>query len=245
MGFLFTVFYQPTANALFFLMDIFSISNIAFGILIFVFAVKLILLHNAIQNTRVQMKINIIAPKIKEIREKVEDKQQQMQQTLELYKKEGVNPLSPLLSLFIQAPILISMFFVIKGIGENTIPYDTVFYSFVEVSEALDFQFLSLSIMEGGGILIALLVGISQFAVMHYSQKSMSQDPAKKGQKRMFLIGIPILVTAFSFFMVAAVGVYWFFNNMVSVIQEIVVMQKVRESLKTEEEGLETEHPEG
>ena len=242
MGFLFTVFYQPTANALFFLMDMTSVSNIAVGILIFVIVVKILLLKTTIQNTKVQVKLNAIADDLKKVRENVKDKQEQMEKTLELYKKAEVNPFTPILSLLIQIPIFVSIFFVIKGVGENTIPYETVFYDFVTKPEILDFQFLSINITDQGGILIALLVGVSQIFTMYYSQKTMPQKAVKKIQKRLFLLGIPLLVMVFSYVMVVAVGVYWFFNNIITILQEILVMQKIR---KQAQESGDAENPQG
>ncbi len=62
-----------------------------------------------------QKKLQKIQPKIKAIQEEYkEDKALLGQKIMELYKKEGVNPMGSCLPLLIQMPILIGLYWVIS-----------------------------------------------------------------------------------------------------------------------------------
>lgn len=62
-----------------------------------------------------QKKLQKIQPKIKAIQEEYkEDKAVLGQKIMELYKKEGVNPMGSCLPLLIQMPILIGLYWVIS-----------------------------------------------------------------------------------------------------------------------------------
>lgn len=66
-----------------------------------------------------QKKLQIIQPKIKELQTKYKDDQAKLgMEMLELYKKEGVNPMGSCLPLIIQMPILIGLYWVISGITD-------------------------------------------------------------------------------------------------------------------------------
>jgi YidC/Oxa1 family membrane protein insertase len=65
--------------------------------------------------------MQVIQPKVKEIQKKFEGDQAKIgMELLELYKREGVNPLGSCLPLLIQMPILIVLYWVINGIGDPT-----------------------------------------------------------------------------------------------------------------------------
>lgn len=62
-----------------------------------------------------QKKLQKIQPKIKAIQEEYkEDKALLGQKIIELYKKEGVNPMGSCLPLLIQMPILIGLYWVVS-----------------------------------------------------------------------------------------------------------------------------------
>jgi len=62
-----------------------------------------------------QKKLQKIQPKIKAIQEEYkEDKALLGQKIMELYKKEGVNPMGSCLPLLIQMPILIGLYWVVS-----------------------------------------------------------------------------------------------------------------------------------
>ena len=66
-----------------------------------------------------QKKLQNIQPKIKAIQKEFKGDQAVLgQKMMELYKKEGVNPMGSCLPLLIQMPILIGLYWVISGITD-------------------------------------------------------------------------------------------------------------------------------
>ena len=227
MGFFFTTFYQPIANVLFWVMDVLNNYNLAFGILLLVIIVKLVVLPLSVKNTKFQIRMKAITDDLKKIRDTIKDKKEQAEKTLALYKKAGINPFTPFLLLIIQIPIFIGVFFVVRDLGQGEFSYTDTLYSSI-VHQPIDLQFLFLSLADKGGLFIALLVGITQYVLMHFSQKHLGTT-VSKAQKIVFTVIFPIVAGLISFFFVAAVGVYWLFINLVSILQECVVLHTIRQ----------------
>lgn len=76
--------------------------------------------------------------------------------------------------------------------------------------------------------LIPLISGLTSFAVsfisMSYSKKSMPQDQPGQGcTNNMMLIYMPVISTWIAFTVPGAVGIYWIFSNLLSVVQTVIV----------------------
>ena len=226
MGFFFTTFYQPTANALFALMNLLQVNDLLIGILALVIIIRVLMLPLFVKSTRVQIRMKNIAGEIKKIQKNIKDKKKQAEETLKLYKKAGVNPFTPILLLLIQIPIFLSVFFVIRDIGEMKFIQTDVLYGFVN-EITINFHSIIVNLTDPGGVIVAALVGITQFFVIHQSQKNNNMMEAKK-QGAVLMIVFTALAVGVSLFFVAAIGIYWLFNNIASLLQEILVLNSVR-----------------
>ena len=82
--------------------------------------VKLILMPLDLKQRTAMRKMTDLNPKLEEINRKYEkDPEKKNMKTMELYKKEKVNPLSGCLPVLIQFPILIAMFSVMRHIADE------------------------------------------------------------------------------------------------------------------------------
>ena len=224
MGILFTVFYQPIANLLFFLMQVVHTDNIVVGIFLLVVVVKMLLLPTTIKNSKIQHKLSEISGDLKDIKENIEDKKEQMEKTLEVYKKAGVNPFSPLFFLLIQIPFFITIFFITKDLGDGVFRYSDVLYDFVTQPAFVDFTIgfgsFSVNTTESGVVIVAALIGISQVILMQQTQKKGVGD--KKTAKVLGYV-LPVFIALLSLGISATIGIYWLFNNLISILQEIFI----------------------
>ncbi|MCY4577366.1 MAG: YidC/Oxa1 family membrane protein insertase [Candidatus Kaiserbacteria bacterium] len=227
MNILFIVFYQPIANLLFFLMDVVRTDSIVVGVLLLVVVVKLILLPSSIKNSKIQQKLSEISGDLKDIKENIKDKKQQMEKTLEVYKRVGVNPFSPIVFLLLQIPFFISIFFVTKDLGtmgNDFFATKNVLYDFVAQPAHIDFTLsfgsFFLDTMQSGAIIIAVLIGVSQFVLMHQTQKK--AVTTQKNMKALVYV-LPIFIAFLSLSIAATIGVYWLFNNLISILQEVFI----------------------
>ena len=99
------------------------VGNYGVAIILFTLVIKLIILPLDIKQRHSMRKMQDIQPKIDEINKKYEkDPEKRSQKTMELYKKEKVNPMGGCLPMLIQMPILFAMFAVMRHIaGEQTV----------------------------------------------------------------------------------------------------------------------------
>ena len=215
------------------------------GILMLVLVTKAILLPISIRNSKIQKKMNEISEELQDIKKNIKEKKEQAEKTLKVYKKAGINPFSPIAFLLIQIPFFISIFFVTRDIGDGLFKYEEALYSFVTKPEFIDFTFFSMYTAEKGGLIIALFITLSQLILMQQMQKK----GAKKQKNTKIITAImPIIIGALSLTIVATVGIYWLFNNLISIVQEIFIKNAKKEEVPKEEESessTELQHPEG
>jgi len=177
-----------------------------------------------------------LEPELKEIREKYKDKkEEQAQQTMELYKQHGVSPFSGCIMLIIQLPILIALYQVFwKGLDLG----GAGLYSFVAKPEFVRMEFLGLIDMGASSLLLAILVGLSQFIQMKLAQPPVKQ-PKKTGTKsfqdefaRAMRIQTTYILPAFiafiSYRFPAAVPLYWTTINIFATVHEGIVRIKAQ-----------------
>ncbi|MDR2784962.1 MAG: membrane protein insertase YidC, partial [Treponema sp.] len=87
------------------------IPNYGVAIILLTLLVKILLFPLTKKSSESTLRMQTLAPKIKEIQEKYKDNPQQMNAKMaEFYKQEGYNPMSGCLPLLIQFPIFIAMY---------------------------------------------------------------------------------------------------------------------------------------
>ena len=90
-------------------------SNYGLAIIIFTILIKAVLLPLSVKQQRSMLKTQKLQPLLMEIQRKyANDKEKQQQETMKLYQKYQVNPMSGCLPLLIQLPILMMLYFVVK-----------------------------------------------------------------------------------------------------------------------------------
>ena len=85
--------------------------NYGVAIILLTLLVKILFFPLTKKGSEATLRMQAVAPKIKELQEKYKDNRQKMNTEMaELYKKEGYNPLSGCLPLLLQFPIFIAMY---------------------------------------------------------------------------------------------------------------------------------------
>jgi YidC/Oxa1 family membrane protein insertase len=113
-----TLFYDPVYNLLAALILVFPGYSLGFAIVVITIIIRIILLvpqqHMLVSQRRMQE----LQPRLKAIQDSHKGDQAAIGiKTMELYKKEGVNPFGALLPIFIQIPILIVLYQVVLNIS--------------------------------------------------------------------------------------------------------------------------------
>ncbi len=103
--------------------------NYGVAIIIFTILIKAALLPLTVKQQKSMMKTQKLQPLLMELQEKYKnDKDKLSQETMKLYQKYQVNPMSGCLPMLIQLPIIMMLYFVVRnpviyimGFGENDV----------------------------------------------------------------------------------------------------------------------------
>ncbi len=92
------------------------VGNYGVAIILFTILIKAILLPLTVKQQRSIMKTQKLQPLLNEIQQKyANDKEKLSMETMKIYKKYQVNPMSGCLPLLIQLPILMALYWVVQG----------------------------------------------------------------------------------------------------------------------------------
>lgn len=152
-------------------------------------------------------KMKDLGPKIKALKEKFgADRQKLSQATMELYRKEKVNPLGGCLPMLLQIPVFIGLYYVlIEAVQLRQAPF--VFW--IHDLAAQDPYYI-----------LPILMGLS----MLLQQRMSPQSPDPMQAKMMMLL--PVVFTIFFLSFPAGLVLYWLVNNCLSVLQQWYINKK-------------------
>ena len=206
----------PIAEPLFWLLDKFHklTHNWGFAIILLTLSVKGVMYKLSEAQYRSMAKMKKFAPRIQELKERYADDRERMSKAMmELYKKEGFNPLAGCWPLLVQFPVFIALYWVLL---ESVELRQAPFMLWVNDLSAADPYFV-----------LPVLFGISMFVQQKLSGQQMP-DPMQ--QKIMSIM--PIIMTAFFAFFPSGLVLYWFVSNLTGIAQQWVITTRL------EKEGL-------
>lgn len=226
------IFFEPLLNGLVLLVNYLPYHDIGFAIILLTIAVRFIIFPFTHKSIIAQIKMKKLEPELKEIKTAFKnDKQTQAQKTMELYRNHGVNPLSGILTLLVQIPIIFALYKVFLG-GAN---FDAVnLYSFVSLPESVNAMFFGLVDMTQRSYPLAFLAALSQFfqikLAMPPMQKSDKDDSFKDNFARSMNVQMRYVMPVFVFFIglkfSSAIALYWTTMNVFAIVHETIVRRK-------------------
>lgn len=149
-------------------------------------------------------KMKSITPRITEMRERLKDKPQQMQQEMmRIYREEKVNPMGGCLPIMIQIPVFIALYWVLL--------------SSVEMRHAPWILWIKdLSADDPYYILPLLMTATTML------QTALNPQPPDPMQAKMMWL-MPLVFSVMFFFFPAGLVLYWLTNNILSIAQQWVI----------------------
>ena len=224
-----TLLYKPLLNLLILLYENVAFHDLGIAIILITIVVRVILLPLFEKQTRYQLVMQKIQPKIKEAEKKHKgDREKQTAAMMEIYKEHKTNPFSGFLLLFIQIPILIALYKIISAVLGSG--FGTDLYSFIPHPETINIMFLGLINLGKANILIVVLAAVAQFfqakTTMFKKKPGEEETPQEKAGRTM--VYVTPLLTIFLFYnFPAAISLYWLVASVFSVIQQIIIKRKI------------------
>jgi YidC/Oxa1 family membrane protein insertase len=155
---------------------------------------------------------------------------------LRVYKEHQVHPLSGIVTIFLQLPIVIGLYWVFFKGGLPDIDLELL-YSYVSAPHTIQMNFLGI-FLGGKSIVLALLVGATQFAVGRamfdtktptpQAGKSFKEDFMKSMQMQMKYM-LPIMLGIFAYILSSAVALHWVTGNLFTLIQDTLIKRQFRD----------------
>jgi YidC/Oxa1 family membrane protein insertase len=236
-GFFATVFYIPFYNAFVFLVNILPGQSAWLGVVILTLVIRFILFPLSKAAIRTQLSMKQVEPELKAIREKVKDRNEQGKQTLELYRKKGINPFAGFFLVLIQLPILIGLYRVFRSGLPKIDP--TILYGFVHTPGSISMSFFGANLLTSIPLRItfAILAVITQFIQINLSLPkvtrqqggSFQNDLAYSMNVQMRYI-LPLIMFPIAYIS-SVIALYLITTNLFMTAQELFVKRKMERQL--------------
>lgn len=141
------------------------------------------------------------------------------QETLAIYQKYSINPISSCLVSFIQLPLF---FAFLEAINRVPAIFENSFWKFQLGTTPL------VGIQSGNYYYIILLVLIIVFTILSFKQSmgAMSGSPEQVKTTKYMLIFMTVFIGIASFQLPSAIALYWVVVNAFNVIQMLVLKRK-------------------
>jgi YidC/Oxa1 family membrane protein insertase len=219
-------FWGPLERVLKWLLLLFYrlVPNYGIAIILLTLMVKIIFFPLTKKSSESTLRMQSIAPKIKELQTKYKDDPKKLnEEMMTLYKKEGYSPLSGCLPMLLQIPIFIAMYnlfnnhFDLRGamfipgwIPDLSLPESVYRFS--------DFKLPLL-----GWTDIRLLPFIYVGSQLLYGKVTQTPDQQSNTQMKMMLYVMPIVFFFILYDMPSGLLVYWIFSNILTMVQQVAL----------------------
>jgi YidC/Oxa1 family membrane protein insertase len=233
---MFSFIAQPLSYLLTGLYDFANDYGIA--IILFTLIVRGCLLPLYATQTKSQIKMAKVQPKIKEIQKKyANDREEMTRRMTELYRKDNIHPASGCLPMLIQFPILLGLYTLLRN-PLNFIPEDMV-----PMIMAIHDQFLwipDLSQPDPWGL--PIIAGITTFLSMTITQMSTPETGGMnmgqmQGMMKMMKYFFPVMIVWMGHTFPAGLTLYWFIGNLFTIVQYQILLKWRKRLTKMMEEG--------
>jgi len=231
---------KPLFNILVFLTNKLPGHPFGWAIIVLTILVRIALFLPNQKSMRSQREMQKLQPKLEELKQKHGKNQQMMaMKTMELYKTHKINPMGSCLPIMFQMPFLLGIYYIIR---EGLSPHlNYLLYSFQEGVDlsVVNTAFMGLDLGINGPIVLAILVGATQWVAVKLSfisakkraDKTSDKPAVKKagpaGQmqqmNKIMLWMMPVMIAMFVTSFPAGVGIYWLTSTVFGIFQQKLV----------------------
>ncbi|OJF14884.1 membrane protein insertase YidC [Couchioplanes caeruleus] len=220
------------------------------AIVFLVVTLRVILFPVFVKQIKSQRAMQALQPKVKELQEKHKgDRETLQKEMMELYRTEKANPLMGCLPMFLQIPVFLGLFHVLRRLSPNNdlkTLYGWTEEQFRSAAEAALFtaplpgQFGHsdsdlAQLGASNGVTVKIIAGVLVLIMMattYLTSRQMilktgwAEDPQQKMIQRLMLYGIPASLLISGALFPIGVVIYWVVNNLFSLAQQQWVLRK-------------------
>jgi YidC/Oxa1 family membrane protein insertase len=184
------------------------IGNYGWSILILTVIVKAVFFKLSATSYRSMANMRRVMPKMNQLKERYGDDKMKLQKaTMELYKKEQINPFGGCLPMLVQMPVFIALYWVLlEGVELRHAPW------ILWIND--------LSVMDPFFVL-PLLMGVSMY--VQFMLNPTPQDPTQAKIMKF----MPVVMTIFFLWFPAGLVLYWLANSVLGIAQQWYITRKI------------------
>ena len=184
--------------------------NWGWSIILLTLTVKALFFKLSEAQYRSTAKMKKFSPRIKELRERFGDDRERLNKAMmELYKKEGFNPLAGCWPLLVQMPVFFALYWTLAQSVELR---QAPFVLWMQDLSGPDPYYI-----------LPVLYGISMWVQQRLSGQSATMDPT---QAKMMNI-MPIFLTGLFLFFPVGLVLYWLVSNLTNILQQWVIARRL------------------
>ena len=215
---------KPLFNVIYFFSELSG--NFGLAIIILTVITRIVFFPLANWSFISMAKMKMLQPEMTRIKElHKDDRAQQQQALMALYKKEKVNPISGCLPILIQIPFFFAIY---KMLFVSIEMRHAPFYGWIQDLAAKDpttiFNLFGLIPWDPPSFLIIgiwpILMGLTM-----YIQQKLNPSPPDPIQARIFMF-LPLFITILLAQFAAGLVIYWTTNNVLSIIQQWIINKR-------------------
>jgi len=230
-AFLKVILLKPIFNILILLVFLTPGNYLWVAIVILTLLIKLVLLPSSINMIRSQKRMKDLQPEVQKIKDQYkDDKAGEQKATMDLYRREKINPLASCLPLLIQLPILGILYYAFR-VGIDTSRFDLL-YSFTPKPELINPHFLWINLADKDRYFLPILAGILQY-IQARQMNALNPAPAKKEKGADFgramssqmLYIMPLFTVLIASSLPAALALYWAFSTLLGIVQQWYIIK--------------------
>ncbi|MFO7890856.1 MAG: membrane protein insertase YidC [bacterium] len=186
------------------------VHNYGWAIIVLAILIKIVLYPLTRKSYKSMRAMQSLQPKITALKEKYKDDPQKLnQETMKLYKKEGVNPMGGCLPLLLQMPVLFALFNLFRT---------TIMLRQASFLGGLISDLSAPDGILGGFNLLPILMG----ATMIIQQRLSNQDPKQKAMAYF----MPIFLVFIFFNLSSGLNLYYLMFNLFTIAQELLIKKE-------------------
>jgi len=184
------------------------VGNYGVAIILLTVAVKALFFKLSETQYKSMAGMRRLMPKMQQLKERFGDDRMRLQkETMELYKKEKINPFGGCLPMLVQMPVFIALYWVLL--------------ESVELRHAPFLLWLQDLSVRDPYFILPLLMGASM-----YMQTRLSPTPADPMQAKVMTL-MPIMMTVLFLWFPAGLVLYWLTNGLLSIAQQWYITRKI------------------
>ena len=187
--------------------------NWGWSIILLTCTVRLIFFPLSAAQYRSMAKMRKFTPRIQALRERYADDRERLnKEMMELYRKEGFNPLAGCWPLLVQMPVFIALYWVLNQSVELR---QASFIFWMQDLSAKDPYYI-----------MPVLYGASMWVQQRLSGQAATMDPAQQRVMNVMPIALTVLFLTFPVGLV----LYWFVSNMINIGQQQVITRQLEKA---------------